>query len=36
MSTIFADLQMEVWRYRQMDINMFNVVLKKFSFDLKV
>ena len=36
MSTIFADLQMEVWRYRRMDINMFNVVLKKFSFDLKV
>ena len=36
MSTIFADLQMEVWRYRWMDINVFIVVNEKFSFDLKV
>ena len=36
MSTIFADLQMEVWRYRGMDINVFIVVNEKFSFDLKV
>ena len=27
---------MEVWRYQQMAINVFNVVLEKFSFDLKV
>ena len=27
---------MEVWRYRRMDTNKLNVVLEKFSFDLKV
>ena len=32
---IFADSQMEKGRYRRMDINGFNVVLEKFSFDLK-
>ena len=32
---IFADSQMEKRRYRRMDINGFNVVLEKFSFDLK-
>ena len=36
MSTVFAESQMEVWRYRRVDINKLNVVLEKFSFDLKV
>ena len=38
MSTIFIifDSRMEVRRYRRMDINGFNMVLEKFSFDLKV
>ena len=36
MSTIFADLRIEVRRYRRMDIKGFNVVLETFSFDLKV
>ena len=36
MSTIFADLRIEVRRYRRMDMKGFNVVLETFSFDLKV
>ena len=36
MSTVFAESRMEVQRYRRMDIKGFNVVLEKFSFDLKV
>ena len=36
MSTIFADLRIEVRRYRRIDIKGFNVVLETFSFDLKV
>ena len=35
MSTIFADSRMEVRGYRRMDINGFNLVLEKFSFDLR-
>jgi len=31
----FADSRMEVRRYRRMDINRFNMVVEKFSFDLK-
>ena len=36
MSTVFAESRMEVWRYRRMDIDKLNVVLEKFSLDLKV
>ena len=35
-ANIFADSQMKKRRYRRMDINGFNVVLEKFSFDLKL
>ena len=35
-TAVFAESRMEVWRYRRMDINKLNVVLEKFSFDLKV
>ena len=33
---IVSDSRMEVSRHRRIDINGFNVVLEKFSFDLKV
>ena len=36
MTTTFADSRMEVGKYGHMDINRFNVVLEKFSFDLEV
>ena len=36
MSKMFADSRIEVRRYRRMDINGFNGVLEKLSFDLKV
>ena len=36
MSTIFADSEMEVRRYRRMDITGFNVLLEKFPFEFNV